>query len=247
MKTLYVATILAILTAGIFLVLKFGTKPQPVQIMKPSYFSKTEEIGATIYRRFYAPITERSVVFLGIPPQPAWHQGVVRGVLLAAGVEKHPFDAVILEEGMPDLNLFNASSVEVVRVATNSATLSELMDLLKLYKSQNKKVLVVVPSTFSTHLLQGNLVNRIEKISGEPVFSITSTQLALHPNQEILVSPPCVGMARDNSGTATLGCAVLSASRRLYRKDLKNDRYVAIMEQNGAFLDYLLMIAAPNQ
>lgn len=247
MKKLYFFLIFAILAGGIFLILKFGTKPQPVGIMKPSYFTAPHEIGAVVFRRFYVPIEDQRLVVFGVPMQPQWHHDIIRGFLGAAEAEKRPFDVLIFDEAMPSFTIENHPNIERLTVPLNSSTQGELVDLLEDLRARNKRALLVTASVFSTHILAGNPINRFEAMTGERVFSITSAPLALRPDQEHLVDPPCIGSVRDQNGTSDLGCAILSAGRRLYRKNIAQDRYVAIMQQNGAHLDYLLLISAPGQ
>jgi len=245
---LYVALIVAMMTAGIFLILKFGVKPQPVGIMKPSFFSKPEEIGAVVYRRFYVDIDTKKLVVFGVPPQPDWNLAVVRGFLREAQALQRPFDVLITESAMPPLDLTGLPSpLETISIEMNSPTQSDLIDQLKAYHAAGKRVLLYTASVFSTHLLQGNPINRLEKMTGESYFAITSAPLSLHPDQEFLVDPPCLGSERDTQGTSDLGCAVLMAGRRFYRKHIDQSRFVAIMQKQGAVEDYLLMISSPGQ
>lgn len=247
MKKLYFAALFAIMTAGIFVILKYGVKPQPEGIMKPSFFAQPEEIGAVVYRRFYVPIEQHKLVVFGIPPQPIWHQEILRGFIKAAALEHRPFEVLIEEEDMPALNQADLPVMETVRVRTNTSTQAEFAELLAKYKAQGKRILVHTASVFSSHYLKGNAILRYEQMSGENLFSITSAPLALQPNQEHLVDPPCVGGERDEMGTSDLGCAILQAGRRFYRKKLPQDQYVAIMNHKGPAMDYLLMVSAPGQ
>lgn len=244
---LYVSLIVAMMTAGIFLVLKFGMKPQPVGVMKPSFFSGPEEIGAVVYRRFYVDIDAKKLVVFGVPPQPDWNLAVVRGFVREAQALQRPFDALIAESAMPPLDLTGLPPLETTSVEMNALTQSDLIDKLNAYRAAGKRVLLYTASVFSTRLLQGNPINRLEKATGESYFTITGAPLALHPDQEFLVDPPCLGSERDMRGTADLGCAVLMAGRRFYRKHIDQSRFVAIMQKQGAVEDYLLMISSPGQ
>ncbi|MES2855095.1 MAG: hypothetical protein V4692_04490 [Bdellovibrionota bacterium] len=67
---LYIPALILILTAGVLKLVVFGLEPGPIIVMKPSSFDKVEEIGKTIYRRFYWPMEEKKRVVIGIPPQP---------------------------------------------------------------------------------------------------------------------------------------------------------------------------------
>jgi hypothetical protein len=256
MKKLYFFLIFAMLTAGVFLLLK-TVKPQPVGILKPSFFSNPTEIGAVVFRRFYSPLETQPVVVFGIPPQPVWHQDIILGFLRAAKAEGHPYDVVVAEPQMPPLDYsglttLNGSAIEVILMSFNQEVASEFGDKLAALRSEGKKVLVYTASVFSTHILRSNPLVRFEKNHNVRLFSFTSAPLAVKPAQEFLIDPPCLGSERDQSGTADFGCAILQSGRWNYRAyralndKFKSDHYVAIMNQQGPD-DYLLMVAYPGQ
>lgn len=241
---LYALGVLTLMTVGIFCILKFGYEPVPEMVLKPSKFASAEEIGAAILRRFYAPVREEKVIQIGIPSQPEWYQGFVRGFLTTAAAEKAPFDVLLVESQLPAFNLVGAPPIDLQTFDSNSSTQAEMIDRLRELRATGKHVLLLTSSVYSSHLLPGNPTDRYEKSTGEHLFSITAGPLALGASEEYRVTPPCLGSERDKSGTSALGCAILKASRGYYSKMIKNDRFVAIMNK-PAMDDYLLMISPP--
>jgi hypothetical protein len=246
-KTLYGLMLFVLATVGIFFVLKYGYEPTPTLIMKPSYFSSPEDIGATVYKRFYSPIEEQKIVVFGVPPQPDWQRQIVVGFLEKAALEKHPFDVVLAETQMPPLDLSHlTAALQVIQIPTNLDIQAELIDHVAELRKSGKRVLIYTASILSTHILPGNSISRYEKTTGEHLLAITSEPLTLHPNQEYVVDPPCVGSERDVNDTANLGCAVLKSSRPFYIRKIPQERYVGIMNEQKPE-DYLLMVSSPNQ
>lgn len=246
MFRLYIPALLLVMTVGVFSILKFGYKPAPVGIMKPSFFDSPEEIGHVVFRRFYAPLEVKGRIAFGIPPQPEWYGKVLLGFLKGAAAEKHPFDVIVQEIEMPDLDLSSLSGIQVVKVRTNVDPPTDLLALLAKLEEDHKRVLIYVPSIFSAHVLPASPLHRIEKFIRTNLFSISVGPLALHPNQEYLVQPPCVGTERDTMGTSDYGCVILQAGRMHYRKKVPQDRWVAIMNEPKPE-DYVLMISEPGQ
>jgi hypothetical protein len=257
---LYIPALMLVLTTGMLVVLKFGYQPVPPMVMTPSFFDQPTEIGALVFRRFYAEIGERKIVVFGTPSEPAYHREIVEGFLAAAKHDGSPFDVMIVEEQMPDIQ--KPEGLIEKRVPTNSPTQAELVDALREVQSKGERAFVYMPSVFSTHILKGNPVERLEKTLGTKLFSITTAPLALANDQEYIVDPPCVGSERDSMGVSDLGCAILKAGRSFYKamakanisekenaKEKPNNqrRWVAIMNQPTAGEDYLLMISTPNQ
>jgi hypothetical protein len=250
-RFLYAGMITAVVGIGLFLVFKFGYQPAPVRIMKPSYFSNASEIGAVVYRRFYSPIEEQKLVVMGVPPQPAWHREIVRGFLETAAGEKRPFELVIAETQMPALDLAGLPPMELIQIPMNTQTQAELIDAIREARAAGKKTLIYTASVFSTHLLPGNPILRYEQATGDRLFSITTGPLALQAVQEHVVTPSCVGSERDGTGMAPLGCTILQAGRYYYRKNIPQDRFVAVMNSPKPDKyydnDYLLLVSYPNQ
>lgn len=242
----YLPVLVLILTAGVLKLVVFGLEPGTVLVMKPSFFDAPEEIGEAIFRRFYWPVEEKKRVVVGVPPQPDWYRGVVKGFLLGAVHQQKPFDVIIAEEQMPDLDLSGLPTTEVVKVVTSGDIQSSVIDALKKAESEGKRALVYLPSVFSTHLLPGNTIARIEKDLGSTLFAITVGPLALRFDQEYLIDPPCVGSERDTNGTAALGCSLLKSGRKYYRKKIEQSRWVAIMDSPKPD-DFLLMVSSPGQ
>ncbi len=245
-KWLYAALIVMIVATGFAMIFKVGYNPAPALIMKPSKFDQVEKIGAVAFRRFYVPIEQAKRVVIGVPPQPEWQRDVVRGFLMEAASLGFPFEVIIADAQMPPLNLEGLPPVELHVVSLNSPTLTEFGDRLQEARAAGKRTLVYTISTYSTHLLEGNAINRYEKATGERLLSITSAPLALNATEERLVQPPCVGTEQGGAHLAPLGCEILKAGRGFYRKKIYADKFVAIMNAPG-FDDYLLMIAAPGQ
>jgi hypothetical protein len=250
MKKLYFFLIITMIASAASIIFKTA-KPQAAEIMKPSVFAQPDEIGAVVYRRFYAPLESQKVVIFGVPPQPPWHQKVLLGFLKVAQAEKRPYDAIIMQPEMPPLDVSglqraDGSPIDVVQAPMNDTAQAQLLDAIRSRRQAGQRVLVYTPSVFSTHLLPANPLQRLEKQTGEHFFSITTGPLVLQPVQEFLIDPPCVGSERDQNGTAPLGCAFLQSSRGTYRKHVAQDQYVAIMNQQGVD-DYLLMISYPGQ
>ncbi len=244
MKKLYFILVVGFMLSSVFMVLYFGISPRPVSIMKASYFSQPEEIGAVVFRAFYDPISREQVVFLGTPPQPAFHKQVVEGFLRAAAAEKQPFNIVMADPILPALE--NVPVKEIVKYELNVEDQETSLKILNDHLAKGEKILVYTPSVYSTHLVFNNPIRRLEALTKKHYFTITSAGMVTQAKDEYLVDPICVGDQRDQQGTADLGCTILTIGRTLYRKHLANDRYVSVLNQHGLG-DYLLLTAAPGQ
>jgi len=235
-----------VIATGVAVLFVVGREPHATIVMSPSMFGGPEQIGAALLIQLQNQITDQKVVAFGVPGQPDWQRAIVRGFLAAAAAEKIPFDVIIAEQRMPTLDITDFSQTEMHSIATNTKTQSEFVELMQAARSAGKRVLIYTASVFTTHLINGNSIDRYEKLTGEKLLTISSGSLALRSNQEFLIDPPCLGSERDQNGTAALGCGLLHASRQVYRKYLPNERFVALLNSSRPN-DYLLLVSSPGQ
>lgn len=248
---------LIVVTVGIFLTIRYGYRPAPTPIMKPSFFDRAEEVGAVVMKRFFVPLEQEKVVVFGVPSGRDWSAGVVEGFAAAAAQSRRGFTRVYVERqlGEPLKAAVRRQIPAMVEVDSNSEPASELIDAIRAAKASGEHILIVVPNLYSTHLLPGNPMDRLEKAllltepNAPPLFSISLGPLALKPAEEKTLDPACIGTERDGAGTADFGCAIMQAGRVHYRKQLtetkEGARFIAIM-QSPRRNDYLLLVREPS-
>ncbi len=225
------------------LIVKFGIKGRPINILKPSYFSTPDEIGAVIFRRFYSELSAEKLLVFGVPAKTSYHQNILAGLIRVAAHEGKPFDVLIVDPRLPQPEAL--PTITIIPLAMNGEELGDASALIKSLMAQQKHVLVYTYSTMSSHLLMGNTIAQLEKNLKQPIFAITTSQLSLRNSEEYNLDPPCVGSGRDDTGTADLGCVVLQTSRSYYHRNLDGTRYVAVIDQHGRS-DFLLLTSGPK-
>ncbi len=263
-----------VISLGVALTIKYGYRPAPARIMKPSFFEKPEQIGVVAMKRFYAQLASEMVVVIGLPVNRDWSAEVAKGFIQAAIENQRAPTRIVIESKMPDEfkaaiigdfvgddSLHHSNGISVSEIETNTQSMSELKDAVTEALGTNERLLIIVPNLYSSHLLEGNPIHRLESLIEIPgykegtaagLFSITVGPLALEASQESEIDPICMGSERDGSGTAPLGCAILMAGRPFYRKrvlDSQPDarsRYVAIM-QSPRPKDFLLLVRTPTR
>ncbi len=245
MKKIYYSLALLVFFIGLMaVIIHFGIRARAINILKPSYFSTPEEIGAVIFRRFYSEISADKLLVIGVPAKSSYHHNIVAGLLRVATHEGKAFDILIAD---PRLSLAESlpTQLTVIPLSINGEDLGDAGALIKSLLAQEKRILVYTFSTMSSHLLAGNTIAQLEKSLKRPIFSITTSQLSLRNDQEYSLEPPCVGSGRDETGTADLGCIILQTSRSYYRRNFDPTRYVAVIDQHGRS-DYLLLSSGPK-
>ena len=150
---------------GVIVTLLVGYRPAPTPIMKPSFFNSAEDIGAVTLKHFYAPLAAENIVILGVPSNRDWSTQLVSGFVESAAINSRGFTHAVIERQMPavlraELKRLMPTTIEI---DSNTETLSELTDAVLSAKKQGHRLLVVLPNIYSTHLLLGNTMQRLER------------------------------------------------------------------------------------
>lgn len=253
---------LLMIVIGVITTLLYGYRPAPTQIMKPSFFDTPEQIGAVTLKRFYSPLAGEKIVVLGLPTNQDWAAEIATGFLIAGEQNSRTFTRVIIDDKMSSEMRAEVRKIspKLIELNTNTETLAELTDALNAGVAASEHILLIVPNVYSSHLLAGNMISRLERSMLAPdakddgkivsLFAITVGPLALEASQEKELDPVCMGSERDGSGAVDLGCAMVQAGRYFYRKRILDHepnaraRFTAMM-QSSRPNDYLLLVRQP--
>jgi hypothetical protein len=258
-RFLYTSVLLII---GLALTLYLGYRPGMSFTMKPGFFPDAEAVGTAAFESLPDGLGGESVVVIGVPTNP-WSAGVVKGVVKSAEGRGNGFKKIVAEARLAPalLEELKALVPDVSVIESNSPVLAELGDAVQEARASDRRVLLVLPNVYSSHLIVGNPIRRLEQGFSQLEYaeegrdlslpSVTIAPLALDPSEEKTISPICIGSERDAAGTSELGCAIIQAGRALYRRRLLDtapdarQQFVATMQMPQAG-DYLLLVRAPD-
>jgi hypothetical protein len=118
--------------------------------------------------------------------------------------------------------------------------------LLKVKDSLKAGQLVIVegPTPDVSHLVEGSLSKRLEKIVGTPVLAISTLGLVVDPENYEALQSKCVEATEIKSSLLRLDCAAQKVARKNLKKKLAPDKIWAVMERHG-LKEYLLFIHRP--
>lgn len=245
----------AIIAAGIFYLIwsDLGVGPKGVQKIKLAVVESPQAIGENTYLRLRQEIAQEWVIFFGISPEDERQVEALKSFIAAAGNDGRAFSKVFCErELIEKKNDFPCDELKM-NDASDSMTLKVVEDLSGLVKQSRTEnstppYLVVLPQSFSTHLISGNPINTWDLSFKTRFMSITLGQMAVAADQMQWLSPPCLGSERDREGTMDLACTIRRLSRAAQRKSLPVDQlaYQLVQQGNKDYLG-LLSIRKPNQ
>lgn len=246
------------LILGVIVTLKLGYRPAPTKVMGLSLFGSTSELGKMIAKRFYGQLGEEKVIIIGIDNEQTWSNEFLQGLLQTLQEEKRLPQKIYIEKAMSEVFHFDSLQAITGTIEFNGPSLTQTKEVIKASIVNNERVLIVVPHVFSSQLIESGPSHRLtqallsEQILTAPPLTLSLTSLALHPSEEKSLNPVCVGLEADAPGTADLGCSIIAASRKSYRKQMLNreprtqTEVVGYMEMPKPN-DYLLLVHVPKK
>lgn len=241
MKKVYVISAVLFVVGLAVLISQYGLSPRKIPIMKPSYFDRSEEIGAVFARRFLFDIKTTPIVVVGVPPGRPKHFGFVEGFAQVFATESgQKFSKVIVDSHLPREGFGeNAESVDLLK------EWEQVKKDLTARGRAGEKTIIVAPVGFVSKSFADSLAGQLEQEVGQKVISVSTSTFALDPTQEGEIEVRCQVGAQQAIGYGSFGCLALKKSRMLYRKKiLRSKPMIAVADQLGRD-DYLIYISPP--
>ncbi len=132
----------ALLTGGIFYVVKNGYKPESVKILDFSQFRQPQPMGAVLFRRFWSEMQTAKIIVLGEDPHLRSGALIWDGFIEAAAAQGITFDQIL---SRPDLagvaKLAETAKRVLVRADSTDVAVAQIAELawkdaLVLHQSQ---------------------------------------------------------------------------------------------------------------
>ncbi len=246
MKKLFIGVGILVALVGLLWGASLLIGPRPVRMINLSFFSSPSQMGSMIYSRLRQEMLGVRVLAIGVQPESSFHQMAVAGFLRAwrgdaVGGESAKL-RIFVEEGLPWSEGPPDVPVESLRLKSDP---HEIWGRVQNAQKNSERVILYTHAYYTTHVLAGNPISRLEAASGERIPALTLVNFAATTEELKDLEPRCVGSARDDLGLADLGCLLRQRStwygRKWLkkRKELASTHYAAAMEMLGA-RDYLV-------
>lgn len=218
-RILWILAAIAVST-GVYFTIRYGLRPKAIPVLNATQFSGLEEIGGVLYKRLRNDIRTERVIVLGSfskEDDPIW-----KGLIQAAQAD-------------------GERTIEFLERDTEGDA------LLKVKESLKAGQLVIVEGSTSdvSHLVEGSLSKRLEKVVGTPVLSISTLGLVISTEDYEGIQSRCLDATEQKSGMVKLECAAQKVARKNLKKKLAPERIWAVMERHG-LKEYLLFVHRPT-
>lgn len=235
MKTkLLVSGFILMVLAGVIFTLKFGMRPRPLPKINISSFETPLKLAESIELRLREEIKSMPILILGYQPEKPHQLELIKEFLKSNKEPGMNYETVVADEHLELPTELGVSE----KIDTNQKV-EALAQGLKTALEQKRRVALIVPSIYSAQLVGGNVADLLKRQYQLPITSFTVVELPRTREQEKEVSIPCLMTDADNTGTGSLGCAILQAGRATYRKKMPPGFRTGMMDQRGSS-DYFI-------
>lgn len=174
----------------------------------------------------------------GYQPERPEQLEIIREFLKSNQDDGFKYDHLVVEDDLPSGTALGVEFGAGERINMRDS-INTLAEGLRAALSQGKRVVLVMPSTYSAQVISGNIGSQLVKNFKLPLTTISIVELLTNRDQEKTVSLQCLVTDAEQGGTGPLGCAILQASRSIYRKKMEAGKRPGMMDQRG-ISDYLV-------
>lgn len=214
---------------GLVVSIYFGLNPKPIPKIKFSSIESPEKLAQAVHFRLAQEIAPNKLFAIGYQPEHPEQLKVI----------KYWKENGLADIWFADVNLQLGEEFSEVEKFDSKTQFEDLAKKLFQLYSTDKKIAVILPSVYSSQIVNDNFVDLFKRKYYLPIMSLTLVELLRVRDQEKALVLKCYMPDADKTGFGALGCATLQQSRFFYRKKGEPGKKTAYMDQRGA-LDYLI-------
>ncbi len=221
-RWIWIVIALAISTS-VYFVIRYGLRPKPIPVMNPTEFQSADQIGSVVYKRLKQNLRAERAVVLG-------------------AAKDSPDDALIWE------GLTRAAQVDgekIIRFSGEQLAAENFLNSVLQSLKAGQIVLIEAPTAEVSHLVPGSITQKLEKVVGHPVLSISTARLAVAREEYDSVKLQCITATESQSAEKRLDCAGQRVARKYLKRNLAPDKIWAVMERYG-LKEYLVFVYRPG-
>jgi len=241
MKKIYGIIIGLLTIVSLGWVIQLTLEGKPIAKISLSEFERPQSLSEAVKMRLRQEIKDHAIIFLGVDPDEPTHLEVWKNFINEMIEPGWKFDEILVEKGLSYKEPWNLGE-HLIDVRENELSLKASWNEVS---NKEKRVVVVVPSVFSSQLIKDNPVQRLKVNPNEGRFlSLSLVPLGENTNEPEVSRIPCAAEGSDYTGQSPLGCMIRKKAM-FWKKPFKNKKYLGIVEQVGLH-DYLVYFRKPN-
>ncbi len=225
-----------VLSSGIYFSIRYGLRPKPIPMMKPTVFADYEEMGSMLFKRLSQPIRSEKIIVLGYEPTLSEANLIWQGLLKAARSHRVQINKIYYlgSENLP--GYFQSLKVEDLDLSQIESIKEQLIRA----KRRNGINVFIVPTDQATHLRKDSLTKKLESSALGPVLSLSQLPLILDSEEQEKVSSSCTELDPDDF-RAKLDCTSFKFAKSQARRKLDPSKTYGALERHG-LKEYLIFV-----
>lgn len=238
MKKIYLTLIGLLSLVALTWVIQLSLQGKPVTKIKLSEFQSPLDLSTSIILRLRQELKDHPIVFLGVDPEEASHIEVWNALIKNLQEPGWKFDEIIMEKGLPFLKPLNMGE-KILDIKENESSLKALWEQENF---NNKRIVIIGPSIYSSQLVKDNPAQRLKTNPNDSrILSLTIVPLSDSTDAIEVNRIPCAASGADVTGESPLGCMIKKKAMFWNKKFKygKNKSTLGIVEQVGLH-DYLV-------
>ena len=236
MKYLYWIVAVGLVGGIIYLTTLVNPQPTTQSIVPFANYETPEEFGKNIYAALASKIKSSNIVMLGVTPNRIEDMELWRGFLDANQETGSKYEVIAVEPMLPYTELFDSSLKFDIR-----DQMPLFVEGVNKALAQGLRVAIIVPNIYSSQLLMGNPVDRLQKEFKLKILSLSITKFPVTKGQEESFEPLCVlEEGKDPAGTGPLGCMLRKIAKKTYKEKFEDNKSAGLMEVLSPD-DYLIL------
>ncbi len=234
-KYIYWTFVFIVMGLGLYLVTASSLVPRDETKLVWTEVSQPEEFGVLVFQKTRQEVQDSPLLFLGVTPNQVQDLQVWKSFLQANQATDSKYDLVMVDPRLPYIEMLPVQMKIDVK-----DDMDRFVAGIRKAQVLKKRVVVIVPTIYSSQLLPGNPVNRLRQEFSLNFTSFSITPFPMTSEQEKIFEPRCSVDHEDSGGTGPLGCEIRSKARHFYAKKRESGKYAGTMDQIGPADDLIL-------
>ncbi|KYG66346.1 hypothetical protein AZI86_04640 [Bdellovibrio bacteriovorus] len=236
MKYLYWVGVALVIGVGVWLTTLVNPQPTTKNIVPFAQYETPEDLGKQIFTALQSEVKRAPIVLLGVTPNQVEDMEVWRGFMQANQEVGSKYEIIAVEPMLPYVELFESNLRFNIR-----DDMPRFVEGVKKAMQQGLRVAVLVPHIYSSQLIAGNPVDRLQKEFEIPILSLSIVKFPVTLQQAEIFEPACVlEEGKDPGHTGPLGCMIRKVAKKTYDKKFEDNKYSGLVEKLSAN-DYLIL------
>jgi hypothetical protein len=236
-KRIYSILMALLILGGLLVVILLIRQPAPKFISEFAGFNTIEESAITLGQSLTPYLQSSSLTMVGYQVRSEAQKQLLQKILNSWKENGIKFDVIYADKALGEPLAEQVQTVDFqFEFQTKVQEISQLM-------SENKKVLILVPPTFSSPKVEHSLAYFLEKNLEAPLLTISIMDFPRTRSEEAVHEFPCVVEGVDQSGLGPLGCQIVQIARSFYSVRFNTGQVVGLATEvspNDVILFYTI-------